>query len=139
MFELFRRLYQKFQFETRFVLVGIANTAVGYGTYALFIWMGMRLNLAYMLSTVIGVINSYILNKFFTFRSRRKSFWEVVRFVTVYAISFSIGYFFLPFMVHHLGINSYLAGICNIFVTTIISFFGHRFFSFRGVVTPSGK
>lgn len=130
---LIGKLYRKYPYEARFLIVGIMNTAVGYGSYALFIFLHMPLNLAYVLSTVIGVANSYILNKFFTFRSKKKSFWELVRFILVYTVSFFIGYIFLPFLVNDLHMNKYLAGICNIFVTTVISFFGHRFFSFRGV------
>ena len=119
-----KTLYRKYPYESRFLIVGMMNTAVGYGSYSLFIFLSMPLNLAYVLSTIIGVANSYILNKFFTFKSKKKSFWELVRFILVYTLSFFIGYIFLPFLVNHLHMNKYLAGICNIFVTTVSAFSG---------------
>ena len=117
--------------EFRFLMVGGINTAVGYGTYALFISLGFDYLVAFTIATIVGVVNSYLWNRFFTFRSSSKALSEISRFALVYLVSFCVGLLFLKVIVGWLGINQYLAGILNIMMTTAISWFGHKNFSFK--------
>ncbi|MEI7689439.1 MAG: GtrA family protein [Candidatus Saccharibacteria bacterium] len=117
--------------EFRFLMVGGINTAVGYGTYALFVFLGFDYLVAFTIATIVGVINSYLWNRFFTFRSSSKALSEISRFALVYLVSFCVGLLFLKVIVGWSGINQYLAGILNIMMTTAISWFGHKNFSFR--------
>jgi len=122
-------LFQRQEF--RFLIVGGINTAVGYGAYVLFIFLGFDYLIAFTSATIIGVANSYLWNRFFTFRSSSKAWGEISRFALVYLISFCVGLLFLKVIVSWLGINQYLAGALNIIITTAISWFGHKNFSFR--------
>jgi len=115
----------------RFLFVGGLNTAVGYGFYALFIFIGLDPYIATTLSTILGVINSYFWNKYFTFRQPKKSLPEVLRFAIVYAISFGTNLGLVYIFVDMLGMNSYASGAVCLFVTTIISYVGHNYFSFK--------
>lgn len=115
----------------RFLIVGCINTAVGYSLFVVFIFIGLHYLLAYILATIVGVFVSYILNKSFTFRKHKKSYAEAIRFVSVYAMSFLIGNVALYIMVDVLYFVPYLAGALNLIFTTIISWFGHKYFSFR--------
>ena len=54
----------------RFLVAGGVNTVVGYGTYALCLFVGMHFVLASIVGQVVGMTSSYLLNRFFTFRSR---------------------------------------------------------------------
>lgn len=115
----------------RFLFVGGINTAVGYGFYALFIFIGLDPYLATTLSTILGVINSYFWNKYFTFRQPKKSLHEVLRFVLVYAISYGANMGLVHIFIDTLGMNSYVSGAVCLFVTTIVSYVGHNYFSFK--------
>ncbi|MDR2975906.1 MAG: GtrA family protein [Streptococcaceae bacterium] len=117
--------------EIRFIEVGIINTIVGYGTYALLVFLGINYLIANTISTIVGVINSYFWNKFYTFQSPKRSASEIVRFVSVYLVSFLIGTLFIYYLVDQFGVNKYVVGVLNLFVTTAISYFGHKYFSFR--------
>ena len=117
--------------EFRFLITGGINTIVGYGSYMLFIFLGSQYLVANIFSTIIGTINSYFWNKYFTFKSPKKSFSEIVRFCTVYAMSFLIGMGSLYILVDILYINTYIAGFINLIFTTLISYFGHNWFSFK--------
>lgn len=117
--------------EFRFLITGGINTIVGYGSYTLFVFLGTQYLIANIFSTIIGTINSYFWNKYFTFKSPKKSFSEVIRFCTVYGISFLIGLLLLYILVDILNINSYIAGFINLIFTTLISYFGHNWFSFK--------
>ena len=117
--------------QFRFLFVGGLNTLVGYGSYALFIFLGLNYFIANLISTVIGVIHSYIWNKLFTFKSNNKVIKEVPKFISVYLISFLFSSLILFILVDKLGVNQYLSGALNIIITTLISWFGHKYFSFR--------
>lgn len=115
----------------RFLIVGVANTIVGYGVFALGIYLNLYYYLAYILSYIIGVANSYVLNKKFTFKSTSKSLKEPIRFVIVYLISFAVGSIFLYLSIDILNVNEYVAGFINLIFITSISWIGHNKFSFR--------
>lgn len=117
--------------EFRFLMVGGINTAVGYGCYALFLLINIPYLIANTLATIIGAANSYLWNRYFTFKSKNKASSEIGRFSLVYLISYLISMVFLFIIVEKLGINTYLAGLLNITITTLISWFGHKNFSFK--------
>ena len=117
--------------EFRFLLVGILNTLVGYGLYALFLSLHINYLIANTMSTILGIIHSYLWNRFFTFKSKEKAGKEIVKFFFVYLISYLIGCVTLYIFKNKLNIDVYLAGLLNLVITTIISFFGHKYFSFK--------
>ena len=115
----------------RFLLTGGINTAVGYGTFAFLIFTGVHYLVANVISTSVGVTCSYILNKYFTFQKKEKSISEVFRFVSVYAASFVLWNVLLFVLVDKMSLSPYWAGILNLIFTTLISWFGHKYYSFR--------
>ncbi len=115
----------------RFLIVGGINTVVGYGSFAAGIFLGCHYFIAHMIATVIGVTCSYFLNKYFTFKQYKKSWSEVMRFISVYFTSFMLGNLILYCLIGLLKVQPYLAGGLNLVLTTLISWFGHKYFSFR--------
>lgn len=115
----------------RFLFVGGLNTAVGYGFYAFFIFIMLNPYVATTFSTILGVINSYFWNKYFTFRKPKKSISEVFRFILVYLICYIANLGLVYMFVDLWGMNSYLSGAICLLITTLISYFGHNLFSFR--------
>jgi putative flippase GtrA len=115
----------------RFLLTGAANTFVGYGTYALCLFVGMHYVLASIIGQVIGMTNSYLLNRYFTFRSKGRPSGEIPRFVAVYAVSYFASLALLFVMIDGMGVNAYVAGLLTLIITTVTSFVGHRAFSFK--------
>ena len=115
----------------RFLFVGGLNTLVGYGVYALLLYIGVNYLIANTISTIIGVAHSYLWNRFFTFKSKNKALKEITKFVSVYIISYLIGMCTLYIFKDKLNISAYLAGLINLVITTLISYFGHKYISFR--------
>jgi putative flippase GtrA len=91
----------------------------------------MNYLLANTISYIIGVIHSYIWNKKFTFKSKDKSISEIIRFIFVYIVNYLVGLGILYILVDKIGLNKYLAGALNLIITTLISWFGHKYFSFK--------
>ena len=115
----------------RFLFVGGLNTIVGYGIYALLLYLNVNYLVANTVSTIIGILHSYIWNRFFTFKSKDKALGEITKFVSVYFISYIIGMCTLYIFKSKLNISPYIAGLINLVITTLISYFGHKYISFR--------
>ncbi len=117
--------------EIRFLFVGVLNTIVGYGIYAILVFFDMHYLIANTISTILGVAHSYLWNRFFTFKSKEKAGKEIIKFTSVYLLSYVIGTITLAGFKNILHISPYLAGLFNLVITTLISYFGHKNFSFK--------
>lgn len=130
---LLKKIWIKFQNSqfSKFVFVGVLNTIVGYGFFAFFVLIGLHYSLALILSSVIGIIHSYFWNKYFTFKSFMRSFFEFFRFVSVYLVIFLLNWAFLWIFVDIYSFNILQVQAGVIIFLTICSFLGHKFWSFR--------
>ena len=113
------------------MFVGGLNTLVGYGVYAILLFLNFNYLIANSISTVIGVLHSYLWNRFFTFKSKEKAGKEFMKFISVYVISYLIGMVSLYCFTGLLNLSPYIAGLINLVITTLISYFGHKYFSFN--------
>ena len=125
--------------QSRFILVGIMNTVIG--TSVMFIaynFLGLGYWISSALNYIIGSIFSYFANKYFTFKSEKKSGKEIVRFVLNIAICYFIAYGvakpIINMLLGNLKLNislleqaGMLLGMC-IFI--VLNFCGQKFFVF---------
>lgn len=130
----------------RFLLVGVVNTAVGYGImFGLYNLAGLHTwgDLGYWISSaanyLVGSVVSFFLNKRFTFRNQERGAGVVLRFAVNITVCWALAYGLAkPFTVWLLsgtgwspqlqGNLSMLAG-SGLFV--LLNYFGQRFFAFR--------
>ena len=117
--------------KVRFLFVGVLNTIFGYAVYALFIYLKMHYFPAQLLSSVLAITHSYLWNKYFTFRRPGRSASEILRFVSVYAVSYLLNMGILFVSIEFFKWNAYFAGFICLFVTTVISYVGHKNISFK--------
>ena len=116
---------------SKFSFVGILNTIVGYGAFFIFLtWFNYLLSL--IISHIIGVTHSYVWNKYWTFKSDGTQINEFVRFNSVYVIVFVVNALTLIFLVDTLNFNPKIAQLFVLPIITIISFTGHKYWSFSG-------
>jgi putative flippase GtrA len=126
----------------RYLVVGVFNTAFGYGTYAgLTALLTPHMRFAYILASVIAnflaITFSFLNYKWFIFKTRGNYLREWSRCVVVYGGTALIGTALLPvvvFLVRHLTAADrsapYIGGVLLMGVSTLASFLGHRNFSF---------
>lgn len=124
-------------------MVGALNTLIGVGSYWLILWLlgvnifqnnqGLvwQIILATVISQILGLINSYLWNKFFTFESKKKSKAETLRFVLVYAVAFAVDYVLKLTLRSFKVLNELVIAIITTITTMIISFVGQKFFVFK--------
>lgn len=127
--------------RVRFLFVGCLNTLVGTGTTLVcYLLMGYGIfeqgnitDLQNFIATVIGyavgTVHSYIWNKFFTFKSREKSFWEFARFVLVCMVQYGVNYGLTILAKRFISMHLVYTVIVTL-VCMVISFVGHSLFSF---------
>ncbi len=116
---------------SRFIFVGILNTIVGYGAYFILLYLNIYYMLALLISHIIGVTNSFIWNKKWTFRSEGNARREGIKFFSVYGIIFMMNLFILTFFVEGLKLTPQIGQVIALGICTMISYFGHKYWSFR--------
>lgn len=116
---------------SRFIFVGILNFFVSYGVYFILLYLNIYYILALLISSVIGITHSFIWNKKWTFKSKGDVWKESLRFVSVYGIAFLINLVILALFVENLMFNPKIAQLFALGVVSIISFYGHKYWSFR--------
>lgn len=122
----------------RFGLVGVLNTIVG--TTIMFVLYN-KLHCTYWQSSFanyfFGSILSFFLNKYFTFRSKQRSWGEVVRFVINIAVCYLLAYgISKPLMLRLLSGQSQqfrenVAMLFGMVLFVALNYLGQRFFAFR--------
>ncbi|MFE5409115.1 GtrA family protein [Microbacterium sp. NPDC056569] len=118
-----------------FLAVGAANTLIGFLWYTLFLWLFHSLPGGYMIALVVAqivsVLCAFVLYRHIVFRVKGHVWRDLLRFSSVYAVSFAINLVMLPVLVEVLHIHPLVAQIAIVTVTTIVSYVGHNYFSFH--------
>ena len=120
-----------------FVIVGVINTIVGFGWFAFFEftvgrWLGeYGYMVTLLLAHVAAVLCAFVLYRRFVFRVRGHVLLDLARFESVYLVSLGINAVLLPLLVELAHLQPIVAQALIVFVTTLVSYFGHSRFSFR--------
>ena len=128
----------------RYLVVGIWNTVFGYATFALFTavldrYMPASYMAASLLSSVLNITVSFLGYKWFVFKTNGNYWKEWTRCLMVYSGGIALGLVLLPpavFAVTYVTGNPrqapYIAGALLMGLQVIVSFLGHKKYSFGG-------
>ena len=117
-----------------FLFVGVINTVVGFVWFALFditvgrLW-GYMVTLLF--AHVASVLCAFVLYRRLVFRVRGHVWTDLIRFETVYLVSLGINAVLLPLLVEFAHLEPIVAQALIVFVTTLVSYFGHSRVSLR--------
>ena len=117
----------------KFCFVGVCNPVL---TFLAFYVLSEVLGINYLLSSslgyIIGVINSFILNKLWTFKNNDKAIGtQFTRFAIVNVISLGVNLFVMYLCVQRLQISKMPAQIIATGFSTIINYVGSRVLVFN--------
>ena len=93
----------------RFAAVGGSNTLLSWCLYAGFVQVGVHYVLASGLGFALGALNSYALNRRWTFRSRDRRLPEALRFGAVQCVGLAVDVCLLYALVHGAGLHHLIA------------------------------
>ena len=126
--------------QSRFIIVGVMNTIIG--TLAMLIAYNI-FHMGYWLSSamdyIIGSIFSYFANKYFTFKSEKKSKNEIVRFIIniiiCYLLAYGIARPVMDFVLKDLTLSKSLMDQISMFfgmgIFVVLNYFGQKFYVFK--------
>jgi putative flippase GtrA len=127
--------------KMRFLIVGGVNTVVGFLTFsAIQYFFGQ--NVGYLGSLFIShflvSIAAFTLYRRYVFVVKGKLLMDFLRFQGVYMVSLGANALLLPILVAGFYWNVYVAQASSIVIVTIVSFVGHKYFSFRRAASIEG-
>lgn len=118
----------------KFGLVGLLNTFIDYVVYAIVTGIGANYLLSQILSYSCGLLNSYFINRKWTFKQKEKaSIKEFVCFLAVNVVTLLLTLFFLNLFYRKLGMNLLLSKLLVTAIGTICNYIGTKMFVFTKV------
>jgi putative flippase GtrA len=126
-----------FQQMIRFNLVGVLNTLVDFSLFFLLNAMGMPYLPSQACSYSCGIANSYVFNKYWTFRVSRISAAEIARFATINLTALALSLLFVYLFHSLLHFSLAAAKIAATLLTMLVSFCGARLWVFKVAEVPS--
>tara|TARA_B110000305_G_C19368394_1_gene603126 strand:+ start:1020 stop:1421 length:402 start_codon:yes stop_codon:yes gene_type:complete len=119
----------------KFMIVGIINTIFGYliGLLNYFIFYSkIGIIGVGFLNNIIAITFSFTLLKFFVFKTTNINwFLEYIRSYVVYGIQGLAGILILWVCVSFFNINIFFSQAISILTTVLLSYFGHKKFTFK--------
>ncbi|OQX29454.1 MAG: hypothetical protein B0D92_03665 [Spirochaeta sp. LUC14_002_19_P3] len=117
----------------KFSYVGISNTAITYGLYALAVYILDSHRIALVIDYAFGIVYTFIMNKFFTFKKRNSGTGtiEFIRTIILYAVVFGVNWLLLNFLIEQRLWDRYFAQAVVIVVISFLSFFGQKYLVFK--------
>lgn len=118
----------------RFLIVGGWNFVFGYLAFAGLYWL---LNgripdaVIVVLSSILGITNSFIFHRWLTYRSHGNWLVEYLRFYVVYGGQMLLTIAFIHIFVTTLKYNAYVVSFLINVGLTLASYWAHKSFSFR--------
>lgn len=115
----------------KFCCVGVLNTGLAFFLYLLFS-VFLTMYQANALSWGIACVFSYRMNKSWTFRAADTGFAPLFRFVAVNLCSLGLGLMAM-YVLASFGGGRIWSYIFSLLVTTVASYLGYRYWSFKNV------
>jgi putative flippase GtrA len=120
-----------FQF-IKFGIVGVSNTLLTAGV----IWILMKVfhcsdYVSNFIGYIIGLTNSFIWNRKWTFESKTKVSVTVFKFIVTFAISYAVQLGNLYALLHLTHIDPYYCQLLSIVVYTLINFILNKYYTFK--------
>ncbi len=125
-----------------FLIVGGLNTAIGFVAFVFFQhFVGRHAGrYGYMVTLgcahVVAVLCAFWLYRHLVFRVRGHVLADLARFESVYLVSLGVNAALLPLLVEVGHLTPIVSQLVVLVATTAISWFGHKYFSFRRTPSP---
>lgn len=134
-----RALAVEHEEKLRFLVVGVWNTV--FGTAVLFLLDRyipydahslLQKEAVLLVNWVIGVTHNFFSFKLLVFRTKGNWLREYARMYVTYLATFAVQSVMILALSTWLGWNLFWASIPTLFIVTVMSYLGHKYFTFRG-------
>jgi putative flippase GtrA len=123
----------------RFVAVGVSNTLLSTLVFAALFHLGVHYLLASSVAFALGALNSYVLNRRWTFRSHDRRAPELARFACVQIVGLGVDLALLSGLVEVAGIPHVVAQVLAFPAASVVMFALSRQWAFKTGRTAVGS
>ena len=115
----------------KFGLVGLSNTAVGFGVYYVLFFCGMNYLIANVVSWLVSVFNAFYWNNKYVFQSRSGWWKTLFRTYISYGASLLVSTILMYVLVEFLQVSPLIAPVVCLLVTVPLNFLLNKFWAFK--------
>ena len=115
----------------KFIALGVINTLISLIVIYLLMKFGVNYRLSNLIGYIAGLINSFIFNKIWVFKTRKNLFKEIFNFSVVFGLCYSVQYLILLLMVEEYSLNKYFSQLIAMGFYTVLNFILNRIFTFK--------
>ncbi len=120
----------------KFSLVGVSNTAISYGTYALLTYIGCPYVISNIIAFIVSVLNSFFWNNRYVFKKNdgehRNPWWTLAKTFLAYgSTGLILSNILLVLFVEKFNMNKYIAPLLILIITIPLNFVINKFWAFR--------
>ena len=115
----------------KFGLVGISNTAVGFGVYYFFYYCGVHYLLSNILSWLVSVFNAFYWNNKYVFQSGSGWWTTLFRTYISYGTSLVISTLMMYVLIEFFHVSPVIAPVICLMVTVPLNFLLNKFWAFK--------
>lgn len=106
----------------KFSCVGVLNTIVSLVVYYLFLFIGFHYLISNAFGFIASVLNAYVCNKKFVFKSKAKTSSSLIKTFCVYLLTFITGSIIMFLLVDKLMISEFIVPFIVIAINVPINF-----------------
>lgn len=125
----------KLKHLTRFSFVGVINTLIDFFVFSMLQGVfGVSYVLSQFLGYSCGIVNSFILNKNWTFKkgnAEKKTVKELIEFVSVNVVTLALTMILINYLTKDLEVNVYVAKIIVTILAQISNFLLYKLWIFK--------
>ena len=127
-----KAMIDEFSKLVKFGMTGVMNTAVDFAVFMLLSYVGVYIYLAQMISYSCGMLNSYVVNRSWTFKSKERFLSsQLVRFIISNFLQMLLSVVLMWLFITKLGMLKIVAKICATVIMLLTGFFINRIWVFR--------
>ncbi len=118
----------------RFILSGIVVTGISYISFPIcFNYLFQKhFNLAFLFATLFNITISFLMQKYFVFRSKGDFLKELIKFTFSACLLIIISFFALRVLIIYLKFEAFLSNFIVVSISAITSYLIHSYITFRG-------
>lgn len=115
-----------------YCLIGCTGATLDFAVYALLTHVaGLHYQLANFLSVSFGIINNFVLNRQFNFKTKDKTLARLCSFYAVGMFGWALSAGCLWLFIEKMEMNALVAKLGTIFFVTVVQFCLNKFITFR--------
>lgn len=116
----------------KFGITGVMNTAVDFFVFTVLSWVGVGIYLAQVISYSAGMLNSYTINRKWTFQTKGSFISaQMIKFIAANLTLLCVSLVVLK-VATGVGLHKLIAKLCATAVTMVLGFIVNRLWVFKG-------